>query len=173
MLINLTDYFEVQGKQAEIKVPYEADSFITEWNDYPVLDKEDLVLKILNIGDAKLTVSGNMTVKLQASCDRCLKPVNIDVPISFEYSVVKPDGFHEIDEDEQFFMNGYELDAEALINNELIMCLPMKVLCKEDCKGLCLVCGKNLNEGECGCDTFVPDPRMAAISDIFNAYKEV
>ena len=70
-------------------------------------------------------------------------------------------------------MNGYEMDAETLIDNEMIMSLPMKVLCKETCKGLCPVCGKNLNDGECGCDTFVPDPRMAAISDIFNAYKEV
>ena len=70
-------------------------------------------------------------------------------------------------------MNGYELDTEILIYNELLMSLPMKVLCKETCKGLCPVCGKNRNDGECGCDTFVPDPRMAAIKDIFNANKEV
>ena len=49
----------------------------------------------------------------------------------------------------------------------------MKILCKEDCKGLCSVCGKDLNEGKCDCDTFVPDPRMAAIMDIFRENKEV
>lgn len=173
MLINLTEYFEVQGKQAEIFIPYESSIFKTDYEELPILNKEDLKLSITNIGDGKLDLSGEMNVTLQSACSRCLKPVTIDVPISFEYTVVKPDGFHEIDEDEQYFMSGYEMDAESLINNELIMCLPMKVLCKEDCKGLCPVCGKNLNEGECGCDTFVPDPRMAAISDIFNAYKEV
>ena len=44
---------------------------------------------------------------------------------------------------------------------------------RPDCKGLCPVCGKDLNTGACGCDTFVPDPRMAAIMDVFNANKEV
>ena len=173
MFINLTDYFEVQGKQAELKIPYESEAFNNGYEELPILKKDDLKLSIVNIGDGKLSLSGEMAVTLQSACSRCLKPVEISVPISFEYSVVKPDGYHEIDEDEQYFMNGYELDAETLINNELIMCLPMKVLCEDDCKGLCPVCGKNLNEGDCGCDTFVPDPRMAAISDIFNAYKEV
>ena len=49
----------------------------------------------------------------------------------------------------------------------------MKFLCRPDCKGLCSVCGKDLNEGACGCDTFVPDPRLAAIRDILNGDKEV
>ena len=82
---------------------------------------------------------------------------------------IESDGFHEIDDDEQFFMRDYELDGDELIHNELIMGLPMKVLCKDDCKGLCPMCGSNRNEVSCGCDTFVPDPRMAAIQDIFNA----
>ena len=51
--------------------------------------------------------------------------------------------------------------------------MPVKVLCRPDCKEICKKCGHNLNDGDCGCDTFVPDPRMAAIKDIFNANKEV
>ena len=70
-------------------------------------------------------------------------------------------------------MEGYHLDIDGLINNEILLNWPMKVLCNESCKGICKVCGKNLNEGDCGCDDLFPDPRMAAIKDIFNAYKEV
>ena len=70
-------------------------------------------------------------------------------------------------------MEGYQLNVDSLISNEIFTCWPLKVLCREDCKGLCRVCGKDLNEGECGCDTFVPDPRMAAIMDIFRENKEV
>ncbi len=70
-------------------------------------------------------------------------------------------------------MEGYHLNVDELINNELLLNWPMKILCKEDCKGICKVCGKNLNDGACGCDDFVPDPRMAAIKDLFNANKEV
>jgi len=173
MLINLTDYFEVKEKQKDISVPIEFDICNVDGIEYPVVSKEEIQFHFEHLGDGKLLISGTTRVKLEGPCDRCLTPVEIDVPVEFHYSVVKPDGFHEIDEDEQFFMDGYEMDTEILINNELIMSLPMKVLCKETCKGLCPVCGKNRNEGDCGCDTFVPDPRMAAIKDIFNANKEV
>ena len=76
-------------------------------------------------------------------------------------------------EEQSGFMEGYQLNVDSLISNEIFTCWPLKVLCREDCKGLCRVCGKDLNEGECGCDTFVPDPRMAAIMDIFRENKEV
>ncbi|MDE7017325.1 MAG: DUF177 domain-containing protein, partial [Lachnospiraceae bacterium] len=65
------------------------------------------------------------------------------------------------------------LDVEGLLNNEIIINWPRKVLCRPDCKGICLQCGKDLNVGSCECDTFVPDPRMAVIKDIFSANKEV
>ena len=71
------------------------------------------------------------------------------------------------------YMEGYHLNVDELINNEILLNWPVKILCREDCKGICPVCGSNLNKGECGCDAFVPDPRMAAIGDIFNANKEV
>ena len=75
--------------------------------------------------------------------------------------------------DEDNYIAGYELDVDALIADEIVLQWPMKVLCKEDCKGLCTVCGKNLNTGECGCDRTVLDPRMAAFLDIFEQFKEV
>ena len=65
------------------------------------------------------------------------------------------------------------LNVENLIFNEILMNWPMKVLCKADCKGICKMCGKDLNLGECGCDTFVPSPGLAGIKEIFNANKEV
>ena len=76
-------------------------------------------------------------------------------------------------EEQEAFMEGYSLNIDSLIDNEITTSWPMKVLCRPDCKGLCPVCGKDLNTGACGCDTFVPDPRMAAIMDVFNANKEV
>ena len=173
MFLNLTEYFENQGKEATLNIPYEADSFDDGFGPKPVVSKEDLKLSIVNMGGGKLRLVGSIKVVLRGECDRCLKSVDVPVFAEFEYSVVKPDGYHEPDDEGQDFMKGYELDTETLINNELIMSLPMKVLCKETCKGLCPVCGKNRNVNECGCDTFIPDPRMAAISDIFNANKEV
>ena len=77
------------------------------------------------------------------------------------------------DLDEQSYLTGYNLDADQLVGNELTLNLPMKVLCKEDCKGICNRCGANLNLETCDCDTRSLDPRMAVIQDIFKQFKEV
>ena len=66
-----------------------------------------------------------------------------------------------------------QLDVETFVHNEILVNWPAKILCREDCRGICPVCGQDLNQGSCGCDTFVPDPRMAVIQDIFNKKKEV
>lgn len=63
------------------------------------------------------------------------------------------------------------INTDALINHEILIRFPMKTLCREDCKGICLKCGKDLNHGECGCDRASLDPRMAAIQDIFKNFK--
>jgi uncharacterized protein len=119
-------------------------------------------------------ITGTGYVVMDMVCDRCLAPVPVRIDLEFERDVYSP----EVDagddaEDNLDIMAGYQLNVENLVFNEILMNWPMKVLCKADCKGICKMCGKNLNLGECGCDTFVPDPRMAVIKDIFNANKEV
>ena len=107
-------------------------------------------------------------------CDRCLKPVSQKVMFDIAREVQGPEEYtSDAEDDDQSFMKGYQLDADDLIRNECFMNLPVKVLCRPDCRGICMRCGKDLNTGECGCDTFVPDPRMARIKDIFDANKEV
>lgn len=169
MLINLTDYFKNPDKSGKIDLKYEGDTLSVDGIDYPIWEKEELETTVTNIGNGKVEISGQGAFGVSMACARCLTPVDVSVSVDFDYTVNEPDGFHEQDEDEELFMEGYELNGNSILRNELIMGLPMKVLCKDDCKGLCPVCGSNRNEGECGCDTFVPDPRMAAIQDIFNA----
>ena len=71
------------------------------------------------------------------------------------------------------YMAGTSLDVDQLIFGEILVSWPMKVLCREDCKGICKRCGANLNLAECQCQKTELDPRMAAIQDIFNKFKEV
>ena len=76
-------------------------------------------------------------------------------------------------EEEYNFIEKDHLNVDTLVQNELLINWPIRVLCKEDCKGICSRCGANLNHGECGCDREALDPRMAAIKDIFSKFKEV
>ena len=57
----------------------------------------------------------------------------------------------------------YNLEIEDLLRDDIFLEFPAKLLCKKDCKGLCQRCGKNLNDGECGCDKDEPDPRLAVL----------
>jgi uncharacterized protein len=71
--------------------------------------------------------------------------------------------------DEDFsaaFYDNDEIDLEQLMRERFEMSLPMKPLCSEDCRGLCPVCGTNLNRGSCDCKTDWEDPRLAALKTL-------
>lgn len=172
MLLNLTDVFTSEGKDRRESLCFEPNMVSYMGNAYRIKEKSPVNVVLTNIGTGKVLVQGEMKLVLSIPCDRCLTDVDVPLQFSFEEEVFTPEEQPD-DQDRQEFVLGYELDIEALVNSEILVNMPVKVLCKPDCKGICKQCGHNLNEGDCGCDTFVPDPRMAAIKDIFNANKEV
>lgn len=174
MLMNLTDIFLSEGKELEQSLELEADTVSCMGNTYPILEKSPINVKCSNIGTGKAMVHGEVSLILSIPCDRCLKEVKVPLRLEFGQEFISPaEAYQEEGQNEQSFLQGYELDMEAFVNSEILVNMPVKVLCKPECKGICKQCGQDLNEGDCGCDTFVPDPRMAAIKDIFNANKEV
>lgn len=173
MLLNLTDVFTSEGKDRRESLLFEPEAVSYMGEEYDILEKSPIQLTLSNVGTGKVLVDGKLTLCLDMPCDRCLKSVKVPLNVNFMQEVYAPDALPQEEQDAQSFVEGYELDVEALVKSEILVNMPVKVLCKPDCKGICKVCGHDLNEGECGCDTFVPDPRMAAIKDIFNANKEV
>lgn len=175
MLVNLSDVLTTRGKVLMEDIPLETDNFASGAGRFEILEKSPVSFTFSNIGQDKARVEGDCRLVFRAACDRCLTEVPVTLELSFDRVVVSPDTVarEEDAEDNSSLMDGYQLDVEALVYDEIIVNWPVKILCREDCKGVCPVCGQNRNERECGCDTFVPDPRMAAIQDIFNANKEV
>lgn len=174
MFINLSDVFLSAGKPLLVSCPIEMTEIQNGYESFSILEKSEVKLAGTHKSKGRARITGEAYVVVDMQCDRCLKPVPVKIELSFERDVFSP----EVDagdetEDNLDIMEGYQLNVENLIFNEILMNWPMKVLCKADCKGICKMCGKDLNFGECGCDTFVPDPRMAVIKDIFNANKEV
>lgn len=179
MLVNLSDVFSSEGMTASITVELEMTGFKSRLGNFSIIKKSPITLNLTNIGVGKARIEGSTELVFQTTCDRCLTEVPTVLTLSMEREVASPDTVPdgsadpEEGEDELDYMEGYQLNVETFVYNEILSNWPMKILCRNDCKGICKVCGQNLNLGECGCDTFVPDPRMAAIQDIFNANKEV
>lgn len=171
MLVNLTDIFTSEEKNAAMEVSLEMNEVTFGNETFPICEKNPVVLSLQNEGINKAVVHAVTKVVAIFQCDRCLKDVKQTFDLDFEVRVNSPELQEETEE--QSFMNGYHLDVDDLIYNEMILNWPMKILCREDCKGICRVCGKDLNTGTCECDTFVPNPGLAGIKEIFNANKEV
>lgn len=173
MLINLSDVLTSEGRVENIEAQLEMTSFDSGMGSFPVVEKLPVSFTFKNVEEGKARIQGNVKITFQAVCDRCLTEVPVALALAFDRLVTAPDMEEDEDVDDKSFMDGYQLDVETFVYNEVIGNWPAKILCKEDCKGICPKCGQNLNMGDCGCDTFVPDPRMAVIQDIFNANKEV
>ena len=103
----------------------------------------------------------------EQSCARCLETVRREEEKTFFHILVREEGEEELPE-ECVAVGGDVLDLDELIYADILLSLPAKVLCREDCKGLCPRCGKNLNDGPCGCENGETDPRLAALRELID-----
>ena len=168
MLIHLFDVLTNEGREMEAEVPLEMEVFQSRQGGFPIREKSPVTFLLSNVEPGKARIKGRVKLVLGGHCDRCLTDVPVELDLPFERIVVAPEAACTEDEeaDDLGFMEGDQLDVEAFVYHEIICNWPAKILCKEDCRGICSRCGQNLNMRECGCDTFVPDPRMAVIQDI-------
>lgn len=98
------------------------------------------------------------------NCDRCLKEFTKNYSFSFEYVLVQKTDSQDIPDDFIVVENN-SLDLDELVTSEIFLYLPAKILCSDNCKGLCQTCGKNLNEDLCDCDNATIDPRLEKLKD--------
>ena len=103
---------------------------------------------------------------LDAECSRCLEPfhVPLTVPIEIYYTIGADKTDHRKESELIHITNGDQnIDLLGQVRESILLGIPIKPLCGEDCKGLCLQCGTNLNEETCDCVARPPDPRWAAL----------
>lgn len=108
-------------------------------------------------------VRGSINAVLSLKCDRCLKPFekSLDIELDEIYG-------EEADEDgEIWLVSDKTIDLKPAVIADIMLHLPMRSLCSEDCKGLCPKCGHNLNNGDCGCDRGYVNPQFEKLLNIF------
>jgi uncharacterized protein len=134
--------------------------------------------------DRRVMVKAHATAALEAECGRCLVPVTADLPVEFELTLVPADeyqdqsqatedrahhpaaGSFDAEDAEEEVYTGKVIDLDPILREQVLLALPAYPVCQESCKGLCSVCGANLNERECGCVRKVPDPRWAGLAKV-------
>ena len=175
MILNLSDVLSEQHKAIRESVPIEMTSFKSEMGMYNITDTTPLELSVEYAGERKLWIRGKGEITAVAPGDRCLDDVEVKVELEFEHKITTDTEAEDQSEelDENNYIDGYSLDVEQLVYNELLTGWPTKILCSDDCKGICNVCGQNLNRGTCNCEDTSLDPRMSVIRDVFKNFKEV
>ena len=164
MRVNVSDIIKTEGAGIDINF----------CDDLPELRKYDTSVefkpsfeftgRIVNLGGL-LKLSGELHFEFSANCLRCLRPVETVAHIEVNESFVE---VSKVDEVDAYVFEGNVVDIDKPLMDNVILALPMKILCSEDCKGLCKTCGTNLNIKNCDCDEReIVDPRMEILKDYF------
>ncbi len=104
--------------------------------------------------------------EFHGQCDRCLTPFVRAYDLPLEHTLVTT--LENEENDDYILLEQEQLDLDALVQADMLLELPYKNLCREDCRGLCPMCGKNLNEGLCGCRSQSVDPRLEVLRQLLN-----
>lgn len=112
-----------------------------------------------------MVLSADVKVTYHTMCARCAEPVSSILEISFEKDIASSGEVSE-DNDDYIIIEDKKLDLLPPVEEEIMLEMPSRTLCKEDCLGLCQKCGKNLNEGDCSCEKKEVDPRLAILKTL-------
>jgi DUF177 domain-containing protein len=122
-------------------------------------------------GEERFYWHGTVRAVLTGECRRCLIPVA--VPVSAEVGALFTSEADALEDPEAYGLPAHatEIDLRPAVREELVLAAPRYVVCREDCRGLCPQCGKDLNAGPCGCAP-EPDPRWRALADLKGKLRE-
>jgi uncharacterized protein len=168
--INLTNIFtnDLQFAKIEKTIIIKDIQFGNETAQ--VQDDVSINLELEKVANNEILVNGLVKTILILNCDRCNEPTKYHLEADFSKEV----RIDKVVEDEEAFMEGYNLDLEKLALNEIFVNFPMKMLCKEDCMGICKTCGTNLNLASCNCENDNIDLRFAGLKALYDEnFKEV
>jgi uncharacterized protein len=121
--------------------------------------------------DGQIHINGQLHTRLEMVCARCLEPVVEEVSRDFDLfyrplqSIQREEEMRlKLDDTEMAFFKGEGLFLTDVLAEQVLLALPMKVICRSDCRGLCPHCGTNLNADQCRCSVRALDPRMAPLA---------
>ena len=165
MNIDASDLITKKKMHKSLSLVYDEEDFFEadEGIEFAEPVKLDVDLSMLsNI----ISVDGQFSTVLRLVWSRCLE--KFDYPVVVELQEKFSNNRENCNEDINYMDSDY-IDITEIVRNNIILALPMKRLCKIDCKGLCQHCGTNLNFSTCSCEKEDIDPRLAKLKDLFSS----
>ena len=165
MLLELKKLF--QGEESRLPFEYEMDlSKVTVNTVFPFVSPV-IIKGEVRQGNACAYLTAGVEYNFIMPCDRCNREIRQKIRRSFQHTLVP---FLEGEDDEEVYILADKdpFDLDALLRDDILLDLPTKFLCTDDCKGLCPTCGKDLNDGPCQCVKHSLDPRLEVLKKLID-----
>ncbi len=176
-------YLDVQqlppeGLSFELEIP---SAKLATQADVRLIDCVAVSGRLTPVDEGGICLIGEMDAAIEMSCGRCLEPLEFDIHEGLDLlylpqsANVGPGGGEDeerqlTDEDMSVgFYRDDQIDMNKMVWEQIYLALPMKPLCKEDCRGLCSQCGTNLNLSKCNCEKDLVDPRLATLKTLLKS----
>ena len=164
MLLGLSRIMDTPGATVPFSVSVDL-SDLQYGNSFPVTEPVVAEGQVRNTAGV-LVMTGSIRTTIHGVCDRCASEFDREIEFSLDDVVLVTELANEENEDEWVFpLEGDSADLDDIVRTVFVLNLDSKLLCKEDCQGLCCRCGKNLNDGPCSCQKEL-DPRFAALKQL-------
>lgn len=164
MILDLKSIFLNDGSVLNKKHSFDM-SDIEVNGEKPFVSPVDVEITAENrVGLVKLSLATSFNY--ERPCDRCGTVVTKTMHYNFEHNLVT--SLSGDQNDDYIETPDYTVDVEELVVSDILLELPLKYLCSDNCKGLCPVCGTNLNNGKCDCTVKNIDPRLEALRQLIN-----
>jgi len=165
MKISVGDLLKDIFKQKEINLSETIKDFEIAGDEIKLISPVTLKGIIANESGI-LKLDGILRLELELKCNRCLKEFKTEISLKINECFSNAESIPE----DSYKFSGNDIDLTEMLTDVIITNMPMKILCKEDCKGLCNYCGSNLNHKECSCKNEAYDPRLEKLRQLKNNF---
>ncbi len=177
--INISKLRNIPGAHLDVDLHCQPQCSQYGYNDLRFAEDLSFQGQIENCGNGTYQINGAYQGRLILTCSRCAQEFSLPVDGTLRRTYVAqqgkpfPENMEETEEEETIDFSGNDIDLTQEILTEIYLSLPMQPLCRPDCRGLCPVCGQDLNNGSCACIGEQIDPRWQKLKDFVESKKGV
>ncbi|MBQ3817318.1 MAG: DUF177 domain-containing protein [Clostridia bacterium] len=162
MIIDLKKVFV--NDNSSLPIEYELDMSSVDLRGVFPLKSPVKISGIISNRASIVVLKASISYTYTSPCDRCGIETSEEISVNIQKALAA--SIEGEESDSIIIVPDMKLDLDEFIYSEVVLSLPTKHLCSDNCKGICFKCGKNLNEGKCGCPEKEIDPRLSALAEL-------